>query len=190
MKFRTLLALTATLLFAFGTSVAWGGAAGVDQYTGGGGNTGTTTTVDVNDATGPLAGLAAAIDANGNGTLEIGEILTLAGSFSFEPGACITFIDGDSTIGTICDGGNGTFTTGSLIVEVTGAPSNVSGGDGVLDDSNLTVFASSGVTTGTADGSALPQTGGEFAWLIAGLLVLVGSGLALRRATRTRTEQG
>ena len=176
-----MLVAAAVLLLTIGGGVAAAGTV----YEGGG------VSFTVDDASGPIGGTTVTIQSSGNGTLTVGDVLTILGDLGFNPGACITFIDGDGTIGTFCDGQNADFELGSLVVNVTGAASGVQGGDGVLANSGLVVYATDGVTVsgGGDEGSALPQTGGEFAWLIGGLLVLVGSGLALRRATRVRTSE-
>lgn len=181
-KFRliALMAIALLALWVAPTALAATADATVSQYSG------------PVDESGPISGGGGVVDdADSDAKVGIGDQITIAGTFRLRcfvdsSVVCsVVFEDGDGTQGRFTHGGNATFSEGSVIIDVTGAPEILTpGADGVLAATGLTVVASEGISvSGGGDGS-LPRTGGEFAFLGGGLLALLLGGIALRRVTR------
>jgi hypothetical protein len=106
---------------------------------------------------GPAAGLQSC-GAGDGGQLGAGSTIVFPGDFSIASGASVVVQDADGTQGTLIDGQNASITgNGGIRVEVTGDPTNVSGGDGVLNGGAgcNSIVATTGVSgNGTAGGSA------------------------------------
>ena len=150
------------------------------------------------ESKGPVAEKMCRAAGNQNGVFDAGDSITYPGRFTVAPGASAVIDDTDDTVGTFIDGRNAEISSddSGVTVAVTGAPINVSGGDGRLDDTVCeSIVASTGISTGLgstsgdAGGSSaeegplvsvLPSTGGSL--LVAlGALAVVGTGLALLR---------
>ena len=127
--------------------------------------------------------------------LNAGDTVTYPGNFSVASGSSVVLDDADGSIGTLIDGQNAEISgdpRGDIRIVVSGDPINVSGANGVLNDTVCeSIVASTGISSGQeADpggASVLPFTGGiPLAYL--GVLAL-GAGLVLLRR-RYRGSRG
>ena len=126
-----------------------------------------------------------------DGVLNAGDVVVYPGGFEVVQGASVTLDDADGTVGTLVDGENAQISADadSLTVAVTGDPINVSGGDGVMNDTVCnSIVASTGISGGDASSSedaaaegVLPDTGGPVLSIYLGLLLISVGGLALLR---------
>lgn len=152
-------------------------------------------------STGAMAGATCTAAGNQNGVFDPGDSITYPGNFTVAPGASADIDDTDGTAGTFIDGKNAKISSdkGGINVTVVGDPINVSGGDGVLNDTVCkSIVASTGISEGSADvgsssgdaggssgddgplANVLPRTGGSLL-VVLGALAAVGTGLALLR---------
>jgi hypothetical protein len=89
--------------------------------------------------------------------LGAGSTLVFAGDFSVAPGASVVVADADGTRGTFIDGQNANITgNGGITLEVTGDPTNVSGGEGALNSGAgcNSIVATTGVSGGGTSGGS------------------------------------
>ncbi len=123
-------------------------------------------------------------NCNGDGTFQAGEVLIFQGDFKFNPNGFSLKVRVKSTgqVVTITFD-HAIIRLGSLELE---AKQDIPGMTDDVDD--FEVIDLSGITlaaeAASSDDGVLPRTGGEFAWLISGLLILMGAAYGLRRATR------
>jgi hypothetical protein len=98
---------------------------------------------------GPAAGEPATILEDTDGVLNPGDALLIPGDFTVADGASMVLEDSDSTQGTLIDGDNAEITAGEEGLEVgtTGDPINVTGGNGTLETTGLTVAATTGISS-------------------------------------------
>jgi hypothetical protein len=153
-------------------------------------------------SSGPAAGSQSCGAGNGS-QLGAGDSLVFPGDFSVAPGASVVVEDSDGTRGTLIDGQNASITGGSSIsVALTGDPTNVSGGDGVLNGGAgcNSVVATTGVSAvgdASVSGSSgseslvgiLPDTGGESLLALLAGLASVGTGLLIVQRLRARANR-
>jgi len=132
--------------------------------------------------------------------------MSFAGNLTAAPGASVVLQDADGTQATFVDGKNARITSrdGILRVTVTGAPINVSGGDGVFEPSSCSTLiattgvSSSRVTEHSSDATmhsssepgltsgVLPSTGGPALAILVGGVAVLGSGIAVFRRRSNR----
>lgn len=164
---------------------------------------------------GGLAGTSCMYVQSEDGLLNVGDVVEYRGDYSISPGASVVIDDSDGTLGTFIDGRNAEISEGSggdgIKIAVTGDPTNVSGGDGVLSDKVCnSIVASTGIfgdapgggaegllaglfgdppgqgsgdagSSGSLGLSVLPDTGGVAVLLYLGMLSVAGGGLLLLR---------
>lgn len=94
---------------------------------------------------GPAAGAQCTVSGDADGVVNSGDTVTCGGEFDIAAGASVTLEDSDGTQGTFVDGENANITEGSIIIEVTGEPFGVVGGNGVLNTDGLFVVATMGI---------------------------------------------
>ncbi len=102
----------------------------------------------------PVEGAAIVVDESLGTTPDVvdtGDVLSIAGDFELAASGTVsvTVEDADGTQGTFEDGVNAEITQeedGSLLITVTGEPTNVAGGDNVLNTTGLTGVSSEGIT--------------------------------------------
>lgn len=171
-------------------ALAWSGAAGAqqsadDQYE------------PPTAPSGPAAESQCTVPNDTNGVVDAGDQIACEGNFDVSSGSSVVLQDGDGTQGTFIDGNNANITEGSLLISVTGAPINVSGGNGVLNTEGLFVVATTGVAdAGGAVAAAsegvgqpasallgvLPETGGFMLLGTLAGLALIGAGIMVLRS--------
>lgn len=139
---------------------------------------------------GPAANAQCTVTGDDDGVVNAGDPIVCAGNFSVSEGSSVVLQDSDSTQGTLIDGTNAEITEGSLIIDVSGEPANVNGGNEVLNTDGLFVVATTGVSEG--GGSVLsetigllPDTGGPLILGALGTLAAGGLGLTLLRRRYT-----
>ena len=123
-----------------------------------GGTTGGTTGSTPGDSTAPLEGEP--VDVEGDNQLNGGDALTIEGSYKADGDAKVTLIDEDDTVGTLTGGDNAQFETGDekLTIRVTGDPTAIVGGNGILNTAGLKVRSSEGVQAEGDQDNAGPST--------------------------------
>lgn len=94
---------------------------------------------------GPAAGEPATVEGDDDGVVGPGDVIIIPGDFVVSEGASVTLEDSDGTQGTLIDGQNANITEGSIVIEVTGEPVGVAGGNGVLNTDGLFVVATTGI---------------------------------------------
>lgn len=151
----------------------------------------------------PAADARCTVSGYTDGRVKAGDVITCAGSFDIASGASVILQDADGTQGTFVDGQNATITEGSIVIDVSDDPINVSGGNGILNTDGLFVVATTGITAtsdagsdaggsddsgaavaadtqepqpATAASGVLPDTGGFAMFGALGALALVGTG--------------
>ena len=120
---------------------------------------------------GPIKGVECKAAGNNNGVFDAGDTITYPGEFTVAPGASVVIDDEDGTVGTFVDGKNAKISSGKngITVTLTGSPTNVSGGNGVLNDTVCkSIVASTGIVAGPAlvassssSGDSGPSDGGS-----------------------------
>lgn len=121
---------------------------------------------------GPAAGETATVLGDDDGVVGPGDTIVIEGDFVVTEGASVTLEDSDGTQGTLIDGQNAEITEGSIIIQVTGFPVGVVGGNGVLNTDGLFVVATTGIfaadDAGAGDGGAADDGAGAGAGASAG----------------------
>lgn len=94
---------------------------------------------------GPAAGAQCTVSGDADGVVNSGDTVVCEGEYSIAEGSSVTLEDSDGTQGTFVDGENANITEGSIIIDVTGEPAGVVGGNGVLNTDGLFVVATTGI---------------------------------------------
>lgn len=108
---------------------------------------------------GPAAGAQCTVAGDTDGVVNSGDTVACVGEFDISEGASVTLEDSDGTQGTFVDGENANITEGSIIIEVTGEPAGVVGGNEVLNTDGLFVVATTGIFAAEDDEVAAGDDG-------------------------------
>lgn len=96
-------------------------------------------------ATGRASAQPPAVSDDRDGVFNGGDRLYVEGDFAIVPGSSVTFEDADGTRGTVTDGRNASIVEGSIDRSVTGAPTDMLGGDGQLATDGLGIVDTTGM---------------------------------------------
>lgn len=159
-------------VLAVSAALIWAGAAGAqqsadDQYE------------PPTAPSGPAAESQCTVPNDTDGVVNAGDRIVCEGNFDVSSGSSVVLQDGDGTQGTFIDGTNANITEGNLLISVTGAPINVSGGNGVLNTEGLFVVATTGVADAGGAGAVASEKGGPLASALLGVLPETGGFMLL-----------